>query len=183
MTLDADDKEALAKIAREALKDAVVGKSRQPSDPGREALLERRGCFVTLKTGGRLRGCLGCFVSDQPLYRTVAEYAAYSATEDPRFAGDRLRPDDLPDVGVEVSVLAPLEPCPEPEKIVLGKHGIYVRADGRSGCFLPQVATEMRWGLEEFWGRCCRDKAGLPWNAWRDPKTELMTFTTETFDA
>ncbi len=181
--LDHEDKRILGRIARESLAAALAGKPYLPPDPGRPALLERRGCFVTLRTGGALRGCLGCFSSDQPLYRTVAAYARHSALEDPRFGGRRLKEADLPDVEIEVSALTPLAPCAEPEKIVPGRHGIYVSRGGRSGCFLPQVAAEMNWGVEEFWGHCCRDKAGLEWNAWREPGTAVMTFEAEAFEA
>ncbi len=183
MALTERDRHALAGIARAALAAAVRGEGFVPEDPGLPDLLEKRGCFVTLKTGGRLRGCLGCFRSEQPLYRTVAEYACFSALKDPRFSGERLREGELPSVEVDISCLTPLAPCAEPEKITLGVHGIYVRSDGLSGCFLPQVAEETGWSVEEFWGHCCRDKAGLDWNAWQRPDTECMTFTADVFDA
>lgn len=183
MILDAEDRRVLGGIAREALAAAVTGGRHRPASPGRPALSEKRGCFVTLKTGGALRGCLGCFVSERPLYETVADYAAYSATEDPRFTRNRIRPDELPAVEMDISALTPLEPCAEPGKIVPGVHGIYVKSGTHSGCFLPQVATEMSWDAPEFWGHCCRDKAGLDWDAWKRPGTVLMTFTAEVFDA
>lgn len=182
MALDAEDREVLGRLARQSLAAAVNGRPFSPDDPGRPALLERRGVFVTLKTGDRLRGCLGCFASDQPLYLAVADYARYSALDDPRFAHNRLRPDELDAVAVDISALTPLEPCPGPENIVLGVHGIYVSKGARSGCFLPQVATETGWTVEEFWGHCCRDKAGLDWDAWRDPSVTVMTFTADVFD-
>jgi AMMECR1 domain-containing protein len=37
-----------------------------------------------------------------------------------------------------------------------------------SGTFLPQVATETGWTLEEFLGHCAKDKAGIGWNGWKD---------------
>lgn len=179
MPLDGEDRNILCDIAREALAAAVNGVGYEPADPGRGALRVTGGCFVTLKTGGRLRGCLGCFSSDRPIYRTVAEYARNSALEDPRFRSSRLRPEELPRVEMDISVLSPLERCGDPLGITLGVHGIYVISGRRSGCFLPQVATETGWNVEEFWGHCCRDKAGAAWDAWRDPGTELMTFTAE----
>lgn len=182
MPLADRDREALCRIAREALGAAVDGRSYVPENPGLPGLEERRGCFVTLRTGGRLRGCLGCFVSERPLYQTVADYAAHSALEDPRFVGDRLRPEELPLVDLDISALTPLEPCADPLAIVPGVHGIYVKKGGRSGCFLPQVATEMGWDAEEFLGHCCRDKAGLEWDAWRRPGATVMTFTAEVVD-
>jgi AmmeMemoRadiSam system protein A len=171
------DDEALATIAREALDAAVGGRAYAPEDPGVEDWRRPGGCFVTLKTAGRLRGCLGVFASDQPLYRTVAAYARHAALEDPRFAGARLTPAELPAVDLEISVLSPLAPCADPAGIRLGVDGVHIRRGGRSGCFLPQVATETGWTVEEFLGHCCRDKAGLDWDAWRDPATETRVFT------
>lgn len=182
MTLDADDKRILTSIARSSLAAAVAGKPYSPPATGRPALLAKCGCFVTLKTGGRLRGCIGCFTSPAPLYQTVAEYTRHSALDDPRFVGDRLGPADLAKVAMDISVLSPLETCREPEKIVPGVHGIFVSDGGRQGCFLPQVASEMHWTVEEFWGHCCRDKAGLAWDAWRNPGVRLSTFTAEVFE-
>lgn len=180
--LDEEDKQILRIVVGEALAAALRGEA-APVLPqvDRPALLERRGCFVTLKKNGMLRGCLGCFSSNESLYRTAAAYARHSALEDPRFVGRRLRPEDAPEIEVEISALTPLAPCAEPEGIVLGRHGIYVNRNGRSGCFLPQVATETGWSVEEFWGHCCRDKAGLEWDAWKKPGTTVMTFEAEAF--
>lgn len=180
MRLDDEDKRLLMAIAREAAAAAVEDRPYAPEPANRPALLERRGCFVTLRTRERLRGCLGCFTSDAPLYKTVADYAGHSVRRDPRFARDRLQIRELPDLAIDISVLSPLEPCRDPENIVLGVHGIYIEKDGCSGCFLPQVANETGWTVEELWGHCCRDKAGLDWNAWRAPDAKLLIFTAET---
>lgn len=180
MSLSAEERKTLCGIARDAVRAAVLGEKYRPADAGSPNLTRRGGgCFVTLKTAGRLRGCLGCFSSDSPLYLTVAEYARHSALEDPRFAMNRVREDELDALDIEISVLSPLAPCPDPLRIRLGTDGIHVRRGLRSGVFLPQVATETGWNVEEFWGHCARDKAGLSWDAWRDPETELMTFTAE----
>lgn len=176
-------RQTLLHIVRDSLLAALTGRGYQPPIPGDPALLERCGCFVTYKTGGELRGCLGCFTSPEPLYRTVAAYAAYSATEDPRFVGNRLREAELPRVHLDISVLSPLQPCANPQGIELGRDGIYLKKGGRSGCFLPQVATETGWSVEDFWGYCCSHKAGLPHDAWKQPGIELFTFTAEVIEA
>ncbi|MDR1521171.1 MAG: AmmeMemoRadiSam system protein A [Planctomycetota bacterium] len=184
MPLTIDERLLLGRIVRRSLAAALGGGEFRPvlEDGAGPALAERRGCFVTLKKDGALRGCLGCFVSETPLYLTVAAYARHSALDDRRFAANRLRLADLPLIDAEVSVLTRLSPCRDPEGIILGRHGIQVSRDGRSGCFLPQVATETGWSVEEFWGHCCRDKAGLAWDAWRRPGTVLSTFAAEVFD-
>ena len=184
MRLDLEDRLILGRIVCRSLAAALTGGKclPAPEEGARPALLEKRGCFVTLKKNGALRGCIGCFSSDEPLYRTAAIYARHSALDDYRFFNNPLGQADLPDIEVEMSVLTPLALCRDPERIILGEHGIHVSAGRRSGCFLPQVATETGWTVEEFWGHCCQDKAGLPWDAWRRPETSLMTFTAEAFD-
>lgn len=177
--LTENEAEVVRMIVCNALAAAVEAREYVPAAPEYPGLRACCGCFVTYKTHGQLRGCLGCFTSETPLYLTVAAYARYSLTEDPRFAGNRLTAAELPEVTFDVSVLSPLAPCNEPENIELGRHGIYVRGPGRSGCFLPQVAAETGWTLEEFWGNCCAGKAGLPYDFWKSPAAELFTFEAE----
>ena len=40
-----------------------------------------------------------------------------------------------------------------------------------------QVAEETGWTQDEFLANCCRGKAGLPANAWKEPDTEIYVFT------
>jgi len=169
----------ILRIARECLVAAVRGEPEPRISSEDPALGGEGGCFVTYKTGGMLRGCIGCFESPAPLYRTVAEYARASALSDPRFSGNRISPDELDDVHIEVSVLSPRESIQDPLSIELGVHGIYVQRGGRSGCFLPQVATDHGMSKEQFLSECCAGKAGLSPDAWRDPETEVQVFTAE----
>jgi AmmeMemoRadiSam system protein A len=177
--LTAEERKRLVRIVRDALEAAVRGGSCEPAPPPDGLLEGRNGCFVTLKTAGRLRGCIGCFTATEPLWRTAATYAALSATEDPRFAAAPLRPEELGRVSLDISVLSELEPCTDPWSIELGVHGIYVKQGMRSGCFLPQVATETGWTVEEFWSYCCAHKAGLAPDAWTRDEVEKYTFTAE----
>ncbi|MFW5915583.1 MAG: AMMECR1 domain-containing protein [Planctomycetota bacterium] len=78
-----------------------------------------------------------------------------------------------------MSVLSPLEKTGDPMELELGTHGIYVQKGRRTGCFLPQVATETGWSKEEFLQRCCSGKAGLSPDAWKDPDTDVYLFTAE----
>ena len=174
-------KKRLLEIARKSA-EAAVRKQSPPkiaeTDP---ALMGKQGAFVTLKNGEDLRGCLGNFRSDKPLYELVAEMATASATEDPRFFGHPIRPSELPRISIEISVLSPLEKIANPLDIELGKHGIYIQRGWASGCFLPQVATETGWSKEEFLSHCCGGKAGLPADAWKRPDTDVYVFTAEVF--
>ncbi|NLW50195.1 MAG: AmmeMemoRadiSam system protein A [Candidatus Brocadiaceae bacterium] len=178
--LSAESGETLLQIARRTV-EAVVRRERVPEfavdDP---ELAGAQGAFVTLKTDGRLRGCIGCFTAEEPLWQVVQQKAIDSATRDPRFLGTPIRPEDLPRLEIEVSVLSPLKPVQDPmNDIVLGTHGIYVTDGRRSGCFLPQVATETGWDKLEFLRHCCAGKAGLPPDAWRDPHVQVSVFTAE----
>jgi AMMECR1 domain-containing protein len=75
---------------------------------------------------------------------------------------------------VQISVLTPLRRIHDPSEIILGKHGIYIRNGLNTGTFLPQVATERNWDVEEFLGYCSKNKAHLGWDGWR--RAELFVF-------
>jgi len=129
-----------------------------------------------------LRGCIGRFEPDEPLYRVVQEMAIAAATEDYRFPP--VTPQELGELDIEISVLTPLRKISSIDEIQLGRHGIYIKKGGRAGTFLPQVATETGWSKEEFLGYCARDKAGLGWNGWKDADIyvyEALVFSEQEF--
>ena len=177
--LSEEARRMLMGLARGSVEAAVRGED-PPSDAVDHPELQgEQGAFVTLKTAGTLRGCIGRFTAEQALWKTVREMAVASATEDPRFWGNRLRPAELDALDIEISVLSALERTDAPLELELGVHGIYIRRGGSAGCFLPQVATETGWSKEEFLSHCCAHKAGLPADAWQDPETEVLLFTAE----
>jgi AmmeMemoRadiSam system protein A len=178
VTFSDQSKQELVSMARSAVKAAVEGSwvSYDPTD--NPELQVKAGCFVTLKNNGKLRGCIGRFTSEVPLWRLVREMAVSSATRDYRFAANPIKPSEVEDLDVEISVLSPPRRVTDPLKqIKLGRDGIIVRDNGRSGTFLPQVATETGWSLEEFLGHCARDKAGLRWDGWKKPTAKVFTYT------
>ncbi|MFY9363605.1 MAG: AmmeMemoRadiSam system protein B [Bacteroidales bacterium] len=130
------------------------------------------GAFVTLKQQGCLRGCIGRIESDIPLYLLVQEMARAAALYDNRFPPVSVT--DLPHLTYEITVLSPLREIQSIDEIELGKHGIIIQDKGRTGVFLPQVAVETGWSLEEFLGHCSRDKAGLGWDGWK--KARIFIF-------
>ena len=159
---------------RQKLKDGTVSFV-QSDNP---ELQTENGAFVTLHTQeGALRGCIGNFVSNQPLYKTIQEMALAAAFRDPRFPPVSL--EELGDLRAEISVLSPMEKIDDVSAIELGKHGIYIKKGFRSGTFLPQVATETGWDLEEFLGHCAQDKAGIGWDGWKD--AEVYVYTADVF--
>lgn len=176
-------KQTLLKVARDTV-EAVVNRKPSPRPESDDPELNVPcGCFVTLKNRGRLRGCIGKFISDRPLIELVAEMAKSSATSDPRFFADPVVPAELENLDIEISVLSPLKRTDDPLSLRLGVDGIYIKKGRASGCFLPQVATETGWSKEDFLSYCCAHKAGLPPDAWRDPQTEVNLFTAEVFGA
>ncbi len=176
-------KHTLLKLARDTVNAAVSGRPLPQPASDDPVLTAPCGCFVTLKNRKRLRGCIGQFTSDKPLIASVVEMAKASATSDPRFLANPIAPRELQHLDVEISVLSPLKRTEDPLSLRLGIDGIYIRKGCTSGCFLPQVATETGWTKEEFLSYCCAHKAGLPADAWKDPKTEVYLFTAEVFGA
>ncbi len=177
--MDAEARKTLLQIARASVEAAVRGEATPRFEVTHPELRKCGAAFVTLKTGGRLRGCIGVFTADKPLYEAVADLAQQSARCDPRFVYDRLTPQELPQLHLEVSVLSPLQRIDNPLDLDLGKHGIYIKRGVQAGCFLPQVADETGWSKEEFLSHCCAGKAGMPHDAWKDKATEVYTFTAE----
>jgi len=160
---DANDREALLKLAREAIETYVSGARAQSSIT--ETLAARRGgVFVTVYCRGDLRGCIGQIVADEPLVAAVQHCARSAASADPRFSP--ITAAELDQVDVELSLLGPLEPIDGPSQIEIGRHGLVVERGGRRGLLLPQVATEWEWNAETFLARTCQ-KAGLPLDAWK----------------
>ncbi|OQY07947.1 MAG: hypothetical protein B6I25_00245 [Planctomycetales bacterium 4572_13] len=182
--MNAEQKNVLLKVAKDTVTAAVGGKPVCESTTDDPVLLAEVGCFVTLKNGEQLRGCIGQFTADKPLIEMVCQMAVSSCMHDPRFGGDRITVAELPDLDVEISVLSPMVKADDPLSLRLGVDGIYI-TDGRtSGCFLPQVATETGWDEEDFLSFCCAHKAGLAPDAWKtDPCVEVYLFTADVFGA
>ena len=179
--MDDNSKKELLSIARKSI-DAVINKKNINITCENHELQGKQGVFVTLKNRGKLRGCLGHFTSDMPLHKLVAKIAASSATEDSRFAFDRIVPDEVDDLDIEISVLSPLKKINNPLDIELGVNGIYIKKGFSLGCFLPQVAIETGWSKGEFLSNCCSAKAGLASDAWKDNDVEIFIFTAEIFN-
>lgn len=159
----------LFSIARNNIKTVLSeGKRTAAADPFRApaALRQPMGAFVTIRIDGKLRGCTGRFTSSDPLCEVVRSSAVSSAFEDPRFRP--LTSEEFEKCDLEITVLGPLKKIKNIDEIILGKHGIYIRKDQRSGTMLPQVATEQGWNVEEFLGYTSREKAGLDWDGWKD---------------
>lgn len=135
--------------------------------------------FVTLTKRGALKGCIGHLRAYLPLYLQVGEVAVAAASSDYRF--EPLTLGELDEVEFEISLLSPFRRVKGAEEIVLGRDGIYLKKGGRSGLFLPEVATDTGWSVEQYLGHCARDKAGIGWDGWRDKECEIYTFSSYKF--
>ena len=181
MSITDHDRSQLVSLARRAVAAAVSGRPLPATATGDGIFGEKRGCFVTLTNRGRLRGCIGTFAPPAPLGEMIVKMAAAAAREDPRFFGDPIAPAELDALSIEVSVLSPLVETDHPDQLRVGTDGIYIVAGSRSGCFLPEVATDQGWNAEQFLSHCCAGKAGMAPDAWRDPATTVYLFTSEKF--
>lgn len=150
--------------------------------PGGSWLDQPAATFVTLFHDGELQGCIGSIEPRRPLATDVRENAVAAAFRDPRFPG--IRPDQLGDLHVEVSVLSPLERVPfqsEEEALAAIRpfvDGLVFRYGTRRSVLLPQV-WDRRTSPREFVG-ALKMKAGLPADFWADG-VELYRFTLRKF--
>jgi AmmeMemoRadiSam system protein A len=171
-----EEKAFLFRLARRSLESAVHGATMEAPAQFPASLGNPGGAFVTLHRNGALRGCVGYVQPVKPLYQTVMEAAAAAALHDTRFP--QVRPAELADLEVEISVLSP---CREArlEEIQVGLHGLMVSRGFARGLLLPQVAVERDWTPLRFLEETCR-KAGLPSAAWRRG-VKIEAFTAEVF--
>jgi len=180
--LEKADLENLHRLAVLGVQEAVLGPSEARTEDIRKIVdglpkqLEApSGAFVTLKEGGQLRGCIGYIFPRKPLYEAVLENGVNAARNDPRFMP--VRPDELSDLEIEVSVLSVPEPIASYDQFVVGEQGVILSKDGHQAVFLPEVATEQDWTREQTLSRLAR-KAGLPEDAWREGASfEVFTST------
>lgn len=178
LNVSEQDRRSLKDLARLSIATAFAGKDQAPPEPETGLLLQELGAFVTLKIHDDLRGCIGNVLGSGPLYRTIWKMARAAAFEDPRFPALTAR--EFEDVDIEISILGPVEPCPDPQLIEIGRHGLIMSRSGRSGLLLPQVPVEWGWDREQFLAHTCQ-KASLPPTAWRDPETQIFWFEAVVF--
>lgn len=174
--LNEEEKHTLLKIARQTL-NSYVREGKVPEVEEDEItgnLKVHTGAFVTLNMQGELRGCIGRFGAEMPLFKVVRNMAVAACSEDARFPP--VREEELKDISIEISVLTPLEKISSPDEIELGRDGIYIKKGPYTGTLLPQVAEKTDWNKEQFLGHCARDKAGIGWDGWKDEDTELYAY-------
>jgi AmmeMemoRadiSam system protein A len=162
---------ARAAIARE------LGRT-QAAHEDAEWLRDPGACFITLKQGENLRGCIGTLRAHRPLLEDVKANALSAAFRDPRFSP--LSPDELDITRLEISLLSPLESLAFANEqqalsqLRRGTDGIVFEYGYHQSTFLPQVWEDLP-DPAEFMAYL-KHKAGLPPDFW-DAEVKLARYT------
>ena len=170
----------LLAIARSAIRRQLGVNADAPESD--EWLREPGACFITLKQGEQLRGCIGSLKAHRPLLEDVKANALAAAFRDPRFKP--LEAAELDTTRMEVSLLSPLEPMKfESEQDALsqlrpGVDGIVFEYGYHQSTFLPQVWEDLP-DPAEFMAHL-KQKAGLPPDFW-DKQVKLARYTVSKF--
>lgn len=184
--LSAEQKEMIIRHVRELAQSKLEGRAL----PNRDEESKKKnlwgkcgGVFVTFHNDHhrreRLRGCIGIFVPDDPLWKVI-ESRALASLCDSRFSTDPITADEFRDeVDITVSILSTPKPVGDPLKEVLvGVHGIIASKGWNRGTYLPQVATDNGWDTRTFLTHCATRKAGIrssdPCN---DPSIKWESYT------
>jgi AmmeMemoRadiSam system protein A len=169
------DRKRLVDLARRAVI-ASVRREPGPTAPA-DLNLPASGVFVTLYHRQELRGCLGSLDLREPVAEAIVRLGGDVPRRDYRFAP--LRPDELNDVAVDVSVLTEPVMVTNVSEIVVGRDGLIIEQGRHKGLLLPQVATEHGFDRETFLAQTCI-KAGLPADAWQHGAS-IYRFEAEVF--
>ena len=139
---------------------------------------EPYGVFVTLNRDGRLRGCIGNIWPEEPLAEAIIGRTIDAAVHDRRFRP--VTADELDVIDIEISVLTVPTFVASHDDIEIGRHGIVLQKQRRRAVYLPQVAPDQGWDLEQTLGHLS-EKAGLTADAWRSG-TQFEVFEAQVFE-
>lgn len=181
--LTAADGEVLAGIAVAAVAARLAGHPLAAAPPAAPALQARGATFVTLESGGRLRGCVGSLEPARSLYRDVV-HNAIRAMADPRLPP--VTADDWPTLDLCVSVLSAPEQVPAPDRGVLvaalrpGVDGLILSHGRRRATFLPKVWHQLP--TPDRFVDALLAKGGWPDGRWPDGLAATRYTTVEFHD-
>lgn len=166
--LSKKEKATLFSIAEDTLKWCVVQGNEKLSFDSYSLtgkLEKETATFVTLKTKGRLRGCIGSLMPVAPLYRSVHDNAINAALRDHRFRP--VTPMEVDQIDIHISILSPIRTIASPEEFKIGEHGIIIEKGRYRAVYLPEVAVEQNWTKEETLSSLSM-KAGMRGDAWKE---------------
>ena len=179
--LSKEDKKQLLALARKSL--VYFLQKRRPPEVSdlnvtvSDAMKLQRAAFVTLKENSQLRGCIGDIFPRQPLYKSVISNAINAGVNDWRFLP--VAEAECNNITIEISALTPPVPIASPNEIKVGTDGVVLSKNGHSAVFLPQVAPEQGWNVNQMLTQLSL-KAGLPGDAWKEGASFLV-FHAEVF--
>jgi AmmeMemoRadiSam system protein B/AmmeMemoRadiSam system protein A len=177
--LDEEAQRETLQLTRSTLEEYLKSGKTPEINPQNALLYEPLGAFVTLEINGQLRGCIGSFEPDDPLYKVLQQVGISAAVNDGRFTP--VKYEELKDIDIEISVMTPRIRIDNWKDIVLGEDGVVIQDAGRAGTFLPQVATDNNWDLETFLSELCSQKVGVESDCYRDPQAQIYTFEAQVF--
>jgi AmmeMemoRadiSam system protein A len=167
VTMTIEDGAALAGRAAAAVCARLSGRPLDGRPPARPALRALGAAFVTLESGGALRGCIGSLEPVRPLFLDVA-HNAVKAMSDPRLPP--VARAEWPGLDVKVSVLSCLEQLPADGRDELlaalrpGVDGLIFTDDRLRATFLPAVWAKLPEPARFV--AALLDKGGWPSGAW-----------------
>lgn len=173
--LSKEDKAHLLSLARQSLV-YFLEKRRVPeaSELGitvSDEMSRVRAAFVTLKKNHLLRGCIGDIFPRQPLYKSVIINAINAGVNDRRFLP--VTRAECNDIMIEISALTVPKPIGSWDEIRIGTDGVVLNKNGRSAVFLPQVAPEQGWDVNQMLTQLSL-KARLAGDAWKEGANFLV---------
>ena len=145
-----------------------------------EGLTENGASFVTLKTNGELRGCIGSIEAYRPLVDDIVHNAFSAAFKDPRF--NPLEENECGTLEINISILSKPESISFSSETDLLKQirpnvdGLIIEASGSRGTFLPSVWDSLP-DTTSFLAQL-KIKAGLSPDFWSD-NVRVWRYTAE----
>jgi len=178
LKLDDETKKEALKLVRDTL-NSHYGKTELSYTPLNPSLSFPIGAFVTLTKEGALRGCIGNFEPEDPLYKVIQSVAVAAATKDARFTP--VTQEELKNIEIEISTMSPQRLIRNWQDVEIGKQGVHIILGNKSGTLLPQIATDNNYDLVTFLETICWQKMGLDKQCYKDPAAKLYVYETDIF--
>ena len=154
------NEDAFVRLAR-ATVEAFVHTGETPQLPAElpdEMMQARAGVFVSLKIGGKLRGCIGTISAvTESIAQEIAKNAVAACSDDPRF--EPVRAEELERITYSVDVLGKTQRIEGMDQLDAKRYGVIVVSGYRKGLLLPNLE-----GVDtaEEQVKIAKRKAGIP---------------------
>lgn len=128
------------KLARETIEKYILeGQIQEVGDDLPEEMLkEIAGVFVSIKSEGGLRGCIGTIApTTVSIAKEIVSNAIKASTEDPRF--NPIEAHELDDLTISVDILRPAEKVESVDELDTEKYGVIVTSGYKRGLLLPNL--------------------------------------------